>query len=76
MVGTVGEAGLLHFRGAYNPAMFLPVSVPPVAAGLLGNVALAPRAEDRRFTRWWLRLTAAISLAAVGFHIVGVSRKN
>ncbi len=39
MLGTVGEAGLLHFRGAYHdPAMFLPVSVPPVAAGLLGNV--------------------------------------
>ena len=32
---------------------------PPVAAGLLGNAALAPRGKDRWFTRWWLRLTAA-----------------
>lgn len=75
MLGTVGEAGLLHFRGAYhNPAMFLPVSVPPLAAGLLGNVALAPRRKDRWFARWWLRLTAALGLAGVGFHILGVAR--
>ena len=34
LLGTAGEAGLLHFRGAYhNPAMFLPVTLPPVAAG-------------------------------------------
>jgi hypothetical protein len=75
MLGTVGEAGLLHFRGAYHdPAMFLPVSVPPVAAGLLGNAALAPRSKDRWLTRWWLRLTAAVGLAGVGFHVFGVSR--
>jgi hypothetical protein len=75
MLGTVGEAGLLHFRGAYHdPAMFLPVSVPPVAAGLLGNAALAPRRSGHRFTRWWLRLTAAVGLAGVGFHILGVWR--
>jgi hypothetical protein len=75
ILGTVGEAGLLHFRGAYHdPAMVLPVSVPPVAAGLLGNLALAPRRRDRWFTRWWLRLTAAVGLAGVGFHIFGVWR--
>ena len=44
LAGTVGEAGLLHFRGAYhNPAMLLPVTVPPVAAVLLGVTALRPR---------------------------------
>ena len=60
MVGTVGEAGLLHFRGAYhNPAMFLPVTIPPVAAALLGETAMGTRGVDRWFTRWWLRLTAA-----------------
>jgi hypothetical protein len=75
MLGTVAEAGLLHFRGAYHdPAMFLPVSVPPVAAGLLGNAALAPRRNAHRFTRWWLRVTAALGMAGVGFHIFGVAR--
>ena len=43
LAGTVGEAGLMHFRGAYhNPAMFLPVSLPPVSAGLLAATAAAP----------------------------------
>src|SRR6516225_3985377 len=38
LAGTVAEAGLLHFRGAFhNPGMFLPVVVPPTAAGLLAT---------------------------------------
>ncbi|GAB3465769.1 hypothetical protein [Azotobacter salinestris] len=42
LLGTSAEAGLLHFRGAFqNPAMLLPVSAPPVAAGLLAGSALA-----------------------------------
>ena len=75
LLGTVGEAGLLHFRGAYqDPAMFLPVTVPPIAAGLLGHAALSPRGRRHRFLRWWLRLTALLGIAGVGFHIFGVSR--
>ncbi|MFL6605006.1 MAG: hypothetical protein ACJ8R9_27240 [Steroidobacteraceae bacterium] len=75
LAGTVGEVGLLHFRGAYqNPAMLLPVSVPPVAAALLGRAAVAPRTRDRWLTRGWLKLTALLGLAGVGFHSYGVSR--
>lgn len=75
MLGTVGEASLLHFRGAYHdPAMYLPVTIPPVAAALLGETALGPPGVDRWFTRWWLRLTAALGFAGVGFHIFGVAR--
>jgi hypothetical protein len=75
ILGTVGEAGLLHFRGAYqNPAMFLPVTVPPVASGLLANLALGTGGKNPWFTRWWLRLTAALGLGGVGFHAYGVSR--
>jgi hypothetical protein len=75
MLGTVGEASLLHFRGAFHdPAMFLPVTVPPVAAGLLADTAVARRPGDRWFTRWWLRLTAFVGLAGAGFHIFGVAR--
>ena len=33
LLGTTGEAGLLHFRGAFhNPLMTLPVTLPPVGA--------------------------------------------
>ena len=75
LLGTVGEAGLLHFRGAYhNPFMLLPVSVPPVAAALLGNVALGKSRVRRHFTRWWLRATAVMGVAGVAFHAYGVSR--
>jgi len=75
LIGTVGEAALLHFRGAYhNPAMVLPVSVPPVAAALLGAAALSPRRGTHRLARWWLRLTALLGFAGVGLHAYGVSR--
>jgi hypothetical protein len=75
ILGTVGEVGLLHFRGAYqNPAMFLPVSVPPVAAVLLGCCAVRHDGAPRRLTRWWLRATALLGIAGVGFHALGVAR--
>ena len=75
LAGTVGEAGLLHFRGAFqNPLMWLPVSLPPVGAALLANAAHDGGAGERRFTRLWLALTAALGLGGVGLHIFGVSR--
>ena len=75
LAGTVGEAGLLHFRGAYhNPAMMLPVTVPPIASILLGITALRPGAAICRLTRLWLWLTAAIGIGGVGFHAYGISR--
>lgn len=75
LCGTVGEAGLLHLRGAYhNPAMWLPVSLPPIAAALVAANAVAPSARRRRVTRWWLRLTALLGFLGSGFHVYGVSR--
>jgi len=75
LAGTAAEAALLHFRGAYhNPAMVLPVSVPPIAATLLGAAALAPRRRTRKLARGWLKLTAFLGFAGVGLHAYGVSR--
>jgi hypothetical protein len=75
LLGTAGEAALLHFRGAYhNPAMFLPVTFPPTAAALLAEAAVRPAARPRPLTRWWLRFTALLGVAGVGFHAVGVAR--
>ncbi|HEX3699864.1 MAG TPA: hypothetical protein VHV27_04240 [Phenylobacterium sp.] len=76
LAGTVAEAGLLHFRGAFqNPFMWLPVSLPPIGAGLLARAALEPAAPPRRpLSRTWLGLTALIGIGGVGFHIFGVSR--
>lgn len=75
LAGTVGEAALLHFRGAYHdPAMVLPVTVPPVAAALLGAAAVSPNRKTHRLARGWLKLTALLGFAGVGLHAFGVSR--
>ena len=71
----MGEAGLLHFRGAYhNPFMAIPVTLPPIGAALLFGAAARRRGPLRALTRWWMRLLAAMGLAGVGFHAYGVSR--
>ena len=54
--------------------MYLPVSVPPVTAGLLGATAVAPKSVPRAPVRGALWATAALGVAGVGFHIYGVSR--
>jgi len=75
LLGTTAEAGLLHFRGAFhNPAMLLPVTMPPVAAGLLANAAAGPAGEQRTASKVWLAATAAMGIAGVGLHAYGVSR--
>ncbi len=75
LLGTTGEAGLLHFRGAFhNPFMALPVTLPPLGAAMLASAALGGPGREHRFTRWWMRLLAAMGFAGVGFHAYGVSR--
>lgn len=75
LLGTTAEAGLLHFRGAFqNPAMILPVTMPPVAAALLLHAAGARESVPRPASRRWLAATAAMGVAGVAFHAYGVSR--
>jgi hypothetical protein len=75
LIGTVAEAGLLHFRGAYHdPFMYLPVTVPPLSAALMANAALGRTAQPRPITRFWLRITASLGFAGAGFHVLGVAR--
>lgn len=75
MAGTVAEVALLHFRGAFNsPLMYLPVSIPPLSAALMGAAALGPTRRPRKLTRWLLRLTGLLGPAGVLLHLRGVSR--
>jgi hypothetical protein len=75
LLGTTGEAALLHFRGAFhNPLMALPVTLPPIGAGLLAAAAAGPGGRDLWLTRWWMRLLAAMGFAGAGLHAYGVSR--
>ncbi|MGJ5051327.1 hypothetical protein ACQR09_29980 [Bradyrhizobium oligotrophicum] len=79
LLGTSGEAGLLHFRGAFHdPFMAVPVTLPPLGAAMLLNAAARDpdKTHDRRhrLTRVWMWLLAAMGFAGVGFHAYGVSR--
>lgn len=76
LLGTVGEVALLHFRGAFqHRAMYVPIVVPPLAAALLAQAALAaPR--ERWLTRLWLRVTTALGFVGVGFHARGIARRQ
>jgi hypothetical protein len=75
LLGTSGEAGLLHFRGAYhNPFMFIPVTLPPMGAALLLATAASESRRTRAITRAWMWLLTAMGAAGVGFHAYGVSR--
>lgn len=74
--GTVGEAALLHFRGAFqNPFMWLPVSVPPLASLLMARAALGAQQRAYGSVRMLLNVTAGLGIAGVGFHCYGVSRQ-
>ncbi len=75
LLGTAGEAGLLHFRGAYHdPFMFAPVTIPPAGGLLLLREAARSGMRERRLARVGMRVVAALGLIGVGFHAFGVQR--
>lgn len=75
LAGTVAEVSLLHFRGAFqNPFMWAPLTLPPVASGLMAKAAAERPARRYLLTRIWLWLTAALGFVGMGFHAYGVSR--
>jgi hypothetical protein len=74
IAGTAAEAALLHFRGAYhNKAMWLPVTLTPLAALALARTALSGRVSW--ITTAAMAVTAALGLAGSGFHAYGISRE-
>ena len=73
LMGTVAEAGLLHFRGAFqNPAMFAPVTIPPLAAVAIGASAFSPRVT--LVAEPLLKATAILGIAGPFFHAYGIHR--
>lgn len=73
ILGSVGEAGLLHLKGSFqNPAMWLPVTIPTAAAA---SLALdAAMGAPRPWTKALLAATALVGTVGVGFHAYGVTR--
>lgn len=75
LLGTTGEAALLHFRGAFHdPFMLLPVTLPPIGAVLMASAARGRRGRNLWLTRFWMRLLTAMGFAGVGFHAFGIAR--
>lgn len=75
LLGTVAEAGLLHFRGAFqNPYMYLPVSLPPAAAAALTLAAWRPTHTRLRAARILVGATAVLGVAGTMFHAYGIHR--
>ena len=73
IMGSVGEAGLLHLRGSFqNPAMFLPVTIPPLAAVSLAFDAVT--GTPRPWTTALLGATVLVGTIGVAFHAYGVGR--
>ncbi|MCQ8240637.1 hypothetical protein [Rhizosaccharibacter radicis] len=75
MAGTVGEAWLLHFRGNFqNPAMYIPVTIPPASGALLMDAAIRGGEKRRTAARASLWATVATGIAGTFFHAYGVQR--
>lgn len=75
LVGTTLEAGLLHFRGAFqNPAMFVPVTLPPLAAAILAGAAVAEPGRTHGAAKAGMWAVSAMGVLGVGFHAYGVQR--
>ena len=73
LMGTIAEAGLLHFRGNFqNPVMYAPVTVPPLAALSIGAAAIIPRAAV--IAEPLLKATALLGIAGPMFHAYGIHR--
>jgi len=73
ILGTVAEAGLFHFRGAFqNPAMYAPVTIPPLAAIAVGAAAITARAIPAAESL--LKATAVLGIAGPMFHAYGIHR--
>jgi hypothetical protein len=73
LLGTVAEASVLHFRGAFqDPFMYAPVVVPPIAAVAIGAAAVDSRAVAA--AEPLLKATALLGIAGPMFHAYGIHR--
>ncbi|MFD0877360.1 hypothetical protein ACFQ1A_24470 [Massilia pinisoli] len=76
LAGTSAEAALLHFRGTFqHPAMWVPVTVPPVTAVMLAGAALPGPPGPRRLTNALLKVCTWLGIVGMGFHARGIARQ-
>ncbi|HEX4078461.1 MAG TPA: hypothetical protein VHX61_06265 [Rhizomicrobium sp.] len=75
LMATTAEAWLMHFRGAFHdPAMYAPVTLPPVTAAAMVAAAAAPGAKRFSLAGKLVGLTTIMGFVGSGFHVFGVHR--
>jgi hypothetical protein len=76
LAGAIAQAGILHYRGAFNtPLMYAPLVIPPLAAVSGVWMAAAPGSAAEVALRVSLWLTFLTGFAGLGMHLRGVDRQ-
>lgn len=77
LVGAAMQAGVLHYRGAYNnAAMYVPVIVLPLAAGAaIWNAAASDNVIARVLASSLLWITFTSGFLGAGMHLRGIDRQ-
>lgn len=76
IAGAVAQSAILHYRGAFNNVlMYVPVTIPLVAAMALAWQGLAPSTFGARFAAAALWVTFITGFVGLGMHIRGIDRQ-
>jgi hypothetical protein len=76
LTGAIAQAGILHYRGAFNnPVMYAPLTVPVLAAMASGWMSAAPAAAPHMLGRTLFALTFLIGFVGLGMHLRGLDRQ-
>jgi hypothetical protein len=76
LLGAIAQAGILHYRGAFNnPVMYAPLTIPVLAAATSAWMSAAPAAVPHMLGRALLVLTFLVGFLGLGMHLRGVDRQ-
>ena len=76
LAGAIVQAGILHYRGAFNnPAMYAPLTVPSLAMIASAWMALAPSTVARAAFAVLLWMTLLVGFIGFGMHLRGLDRE-
>jgi hypothetical protein len=76
LAGAILQAGVLHYRGAFNnPLMYAPLTVPALAVLVSAWAALAPSGAALLALAVLLWLTFLTGFVGLGMHLRGLSRQ-
>jgi hypothetical protein len=76
IAGAVAQSAILHYRGAFNNVlMYVPVTVPLLAAIALAWHGLVPSPSAARVAEFTMWLTFISGFVGLGMHIRGIDRQ-